>query len=118
MAGLFKSHSSIGLMAISNDVHFVEGGNSYGIGVVGRSNASGSATTTIGVYGEGEGEGTRVGVMGHAQATATSVGVGVKGTANGATGIGGECIASEGIPVVASPMGFPSIAPTNEKIKK
>ena len=116
MAGLFKSHSSIGLMAISNDVHFVEGGNSYGIGVVGRSNASGSATTTIGVYGEGEGEGTRVGVMGHAQATATSVGVGVKGTANGATGIGGEFIASEGIHVEASTIGIHSIAPTNEFI--
>lgn len=116
MAGYFQSHSSVGLMAISNDTHAGIDGNAYGIGVVGRSNTVGTATTSIGVYGEGEGQGDRVGVMGHAEANPTNISIGVKGTAVGDLGIGGEFKAAEGLNVEGSRVGIISTAPTNEFI--
>jgi hypothetical protein len=116
MAGYFQSHSSVGLMAVSNDTHAGTDGNAYGIGVVGRSNTVGTATTSIGVYGEGEGQGDRVGVMGHAEANPTNISIGVKGTAVGDLGIGGEFKAAEGLNVEGSRVGIISTAPTNEFI--
>lgn len=116
MAGYFQSHSSVGLMAVSNDTHSGSDGNAYGIGVVGRSVALGSGSTSIGVFGEGEGEGERVGVMGHGAATSTHIAIGVKGTAQGDLGIGGEFEAAEGINIIASRVGIISSAPTNEFI--
>lgn len=116
MAGYFTSHSSVGLMAVSNDTHAGTGGNAYGIGVVGRSNTTGTATTSIGVYGEGEGQGDRVGVMGYGVANPTNVAIGVKGTATGDLGIGGEFVAAEGVHISASRVGVFCNAPTNEFI--
>ena len=116
MAGYFQSSSSVGLMAVSNDTHVSTDGNTYGIGVVGRNNTVGTATTSIGVYGEGEGQGSRIGVMGHGAATTSGVSIGVKGTAQGDTGIGGEFKAAEGVHIEGSVIGVHSIAPTNEFI--
>ncbi|MBK8668672.1 MAG: collagen-like protein [Saprospiraceae bacterium] len=116
MAGYFQSHSSVGLMAVSNDTHAGIDGNAYGIGVVGRSNTEGTATTSIGVYGEGEGQGDRVGVMGHAESNPTNISIGVKGTAVGDLGIGGEFKAAEGLNVEGSRVGMIVTAPTNEFI--
>ncbi len=114
MAGLFKSHSSVGIMAVSSDLHAVNGGESYGIGVVGRSNAIGTSATTIGVYGEGEGNGSRIGVMGHSAATTAGIAIGIKGTADGSTGVAGDFRAAEGIHIEGTNIGIHSIAPTNE----
>ncbi len=114
MAGLFKSHSSVGIMAVSSDLHAVNGGESYGIGVVGRSNATGTSATTIGVYGEGEGNGSRIGVMGHSAATTAGIAIGIKGTADGSTGVAGDFRAAEGIHIEGTNLGIHSIAPTNE----
>lgn len=116
MAGYFKSHSSVGVMAISTDTHTGLDGNAYGIGVVGRSNTVGTATTSIGVYGEGEGQGDRVGVMGHGASNPTNISIGVKGTADGDLGIGGEFKAAQGLNIEASRVGIISNAPTNEFI--
>jgi hypothetical protein len=114
MAGIFKSKSSIGISSTSTDSHNTLAGDAYSIGVVGRSNASGTSVKNIGVYGEGEGAGERIGIMGHAEATATNLSVGVRGTAAGVLGVGGEFKAAEGIHVEGSTIGLYVQAPTNE----
>ena len=115
MAGLFKSSGSIGIMAIATDFHHHNPSNEpYSIGLVGRSNAPGTAVKNIGVYGEGEGVGERVGVMGYADSTNTSLAIGIRGIAKGTLGIAGEFKAAEGLHVEGDRIGLHVIAPTNE----
>lgn len=115
MAGLFKSSGSIGIMAIATDFHRHNPSNEpYSIGLVGRSNAPGTAVKNIGVYGEGEGVGERVGVMGYADSTNTSLAIGIRGIAKGTLGIAGEFKAAEGLHVEGDRIGLHVIAPTNE----
>lgn len=105
MGGLFKTHGSVGLMAVATDVHETDKVEFISIGVVGRANANNASFTNIGVYGEGEAGGIRIGVYGKSSSDNDDLVIGVKGESQGRSSIGGSFKASEGIHVDAINVG-------------